>query len=260
MHHVHAQTSPLPRLPLLVAPLSRARLRHAGQIAELLAFAFVRHGKPTAKGLEKNLVWMAVPWMFINTLAGILVGQFWWRPGVALQLEDRRPASRARNILRGPALVGGFVTLVFLALILLVKAGASPWILTAAAGAAAALGVLIVASSALFLISLGVAGRDRRRARRAAGFSHSKGSRGTELTKPPRAPQWKVSYLAGDPRMQGTSALLAATVTLKSHIPAGHIVETVAATPALIRLYKQRGFVQWHEKSLAMWARAPGPS
>lgn len=69
-------------------PFRRARLRDAGRIAELLAFAFTLDSKSSATRGEQFLVRMTLPGMLLSTLLGIALRQFWWRPGVTLQLED----------------------------------------------------------------------------------------------------------------------------------------------------------------------------
>lgn len=238
--------------------LPLATFRHTWRVTDLMTFAFVLHGRRATTGRrERLLLWMTLPGMFVQTLLGIARQEFYWRPGIALQLEQQGRRRTAREISR-PLLVsvgaagaaGAFVFAMYqghASLQLGVQLG---WVIGLAIGA-------IVLAVLISLTALGISGRARRRDRRAAGWTHRKSSSTGEVTPPPRRPNWKVSFLAGDPRRARVGALEAAARTVGAVIPAGDVVWTEAADLRLVRLYKRWGFVQWHERSLAMWAVAP---
>ncbi|MBC7763341.1 MAG: hypothetical protein H7201_16450 [Candidatus Saccharibacteria bacterium] len=114
--------------------------------------------------------------------------------------------------------------------------------------------ILAAVSLVVSVFAMFVLGAPQAAERKAAGWTKSKRSPAHDISAPPAPPRWTVGFLAADPREANPGAFRAAQETLRILIPAGDVVvETVAATPRLARLYERAGFHRWHPASLAMW-------
>lgn len=121
-------------------------------------------------------------------------------------------------------------------------------------GAVVTAAVLLTAASLLAsFFAMYLLGFSRVVERKAAGWTKSKRSASHVVSAPPAPPRWTVEFLAADRRVAAPGAFQAAQETLLDLTTAGDVVETVAATPNLARLYERAGFQRWHPASLAMW-------
>ena len=104
--------------------------------------------------------------------------------------------------------------------------------------------VLVLAAVSLVagIVALSVLGSPQAAERKTAGWAKCTRSPTHDISAPPAPARWSIGFLAEDPRVASPSAFQAAQETLHGLIPAGDVVETVAATPRLARLYERAGF------------------
>ena len=236
----------------LTLPL--ATHRDIAAVASVLTAAFtLDRGFTATSAKDRVRLALTYPAMLLSGYMGIRAGQFYFEGAVALQIDNLQTHRRSKTLLREAV----FVLVVAVGVGLMAFACSlvgvpTSWIAILGVGVIALVG-LVLAALVASIVVMRINGRLRRQERRSAGWTTSKNCRSGACTAPPIKPSWKVSFLAADPRVKGTQALLRAHDTLQLVVPSGDIIWTEAATPALARLYMRAGFRQWHPTSLALW-------
>lgn len=177
--------------------------------------------------------------------------QLYYRPGVTLTIDflnARRRPVHARDATIGIALPVA---------VLLLTSLRSPRL-------AVTLGWAMIAAMAVFalvlvigLIAMYWCHADNRRECKNKGYTECRKPRSGATFPPPKPPTWRTATLAADPRRRHLGGLEHALNTLDAVVPSGEVVEGTAASPRHVLAYTRAGFVQWHEKSLAMWKLMP---
>lgn len=254
----------LKRLPPILTPQSEsltlplATRGDVAAIASVLTGAFTLNRGFTATSAEDRVrLALTYPAMLLSGYMGVRARQFYFEGAVALQIDNLQTHRRSKTLLREAV----FVLVVTIGIGLMAFACSlvgvpTSWLAIVGVGVIALVG-LVLAVLVASIVVMRINGRLRRRERRAAGWTTSKRCRSGARTAPPIKPSWKVSFLAADPRVKGTQALLRAHDTLQLVVPSGDVIWTEAATPTLARLYMRAGFRQWHPTSLALWKENP---
>lgn len=238
-------------------PLLLARPFQTGAIAMTLTLAFTRRPPMEKPGTRHRLlVALAFPGYLLIAILGVAAHHFYFRQGVVLSLERKRAGTWIPRIRRAAivAAVGGIFIVVSVSATIVAGLVGAPKEILGVIGRAVTAIVLVVAGAVIVSpVAMYKIGATRSHEWKAAGWTKSKKSGDADISAPPKPPAWAIGFLAADPRVVGPGALVAAHGTLHDLIPAGDVVETVAASPTLARLYERAGFQRWHASSLAMW-------
>lgn len=227
-------------------------------IASVMTAAFTLDRGFTAMSVGDRVRFaLTYPAMLLSGYMGVRARQFYFERTVALQIDNLQTHRRSTTLLRET----GFVLVITIGIGLIAFACSlagvpASWLAVLGVGVIALISLVLGALVASIVV-MRINGRSRRQERRSAGWTTSKKRQRGALTAPPIKPRWKVSFLAADPRVKGTQALLRAHETLQLVVPSGDIIWTEAATPTLARLYMRAGFRQWHPTSLALWKENP---
>jgi hypothetical protein len=222
-----------------------------------LMLAFTGRHKTAQVSIGQRLLSaLTFPGYLAIAVSGLSLKQFYFRPGVALHLE-KHDARRGWVGIRRPAMIGaigGVVAFLAVAIMTAISLAKIPHAVLAITGAVFTAALMVAAASLVAsIIAMFLLGSPQTAERKAAGWTKSKRSPIHTISPPPVPPSWTIGFLAADPRVAAPGAFHAAQDTLRDLIKAGDVVETVAATPRLARLYERAGFQRWHPASLAMW-------
>lgn len=220
---------------MIVPPLGLARVRDVTEVAWVMALAFTarrRSDRPPRLLSDRALARVALLATILTAATGVAMRQCYYKPRVALMVQRKR----GRTVQIAVSLTVGLFSALLLAVGVFLGA------------ALVCLLMLLVGGIAIYI------GSDERRAEKQCHWwTRSKRARGSAETPPPKLPTWVLHSLASDPRTKGQNALADAHGTLRALIPSGYVVEVLAGSPSLARIYRRAGFQQWHPTSLRMW-------